>query len=512
MTAEIEDDDAPAIDLPDMELAIIGACFLDPDAASLAFEKLRPAHFRDKHVGDIFHAMQKVTPEGASADYAVVRDELAAAGTLANGYIKTFVKAIQWPTAANVPLYVERILERDLRDEEAALRKRLEAAESAAGQDHFIAELGRIRERRRSARKGAKPAPEALDFFDTVEHPEPEAPEMFIDRMIVRDSLNIVFGPPSSGKSWLMMAACYDGVTTGGTLLGSDELRLHIPQDGREERCLWIYGNEDTEGRVRRRLKKLHKGGDPNYPLKKDGFLYQTPPAGMLLNTEAGWAWVVALIERYRPTLLVMDTVASLTASTLDVNKAEEVVPFMQKLLELRQTHHLTIFLGHHTNKPSKDADRGAVSKAASMLGSQAWLSMTEGCFMVDAKDGDTSDVKIRCIKPKDVENPIPVLRACLDRDSGRFRMLDEGEEAPQRDVVTKATGRKLKFTANLVLALQPRFPNGIGWNETMIRDALTIGHATWLEHRDPVASELLARGCCFLLGSLKWPAPPAAK
>ncbi len=360
---------------------------------------------------------------------------------------------------------------------------------------------GTVRELLRLAEKPPEDVrPNEWDFAITKDLPDPPEPEMFVDRLFIRDSLNIIFGAPSSGKSWSAMSLLYDAVTTGGHFLDGDDLRIHIRSDGTPESCLWLFGSEDTADRVRRRLKKLDRTGDPNYPVTPGRFIYATLPVGVTsMHEKDGRAWAEELIQRHKPTVVVMDTLTSLCGS-LDTNKAEQVVPLMQWLLRLRTERRVTLFLIHHTNKPAKETSRSIVSKAASMLGSQAFLSLAESVLMVDTLDGKTEDITIRCVKTKDIENPIPPFRVSFDRDTGRFRMLGEEETPPERQ---KVTGRKPKFSAEAVLALREKFPNGLLWKS--VQDELKIGKSVWFEKQNDILGELL-RGNCFLVqGVLSW-------
>jgi hypothetical protein len=420
-------------------------------------------------------------------------------------------KLFNWPTGANAALYADRIRFFANRRRERDLRSALRSATNGPQQDRAKAALDGFLALVEEEKQAAKPILQsAWDVADLRREPaEPEAVQ-FVSRLFVRPSFNIVFGPAQAGKSWAIMGLCIDAVTGGGNFLGCQDLPilpLRAFRDGeRDERCLWVFGSEDTRGRVRRRAETLLEGRD----LPNGRFVIATPPGGISIHMDAGWAWLMEQVERHQPTIVVLDTIASLTGHTLDVNDGAEVIPFIGKINALRAERELVIFALHHTRKGGTDAKRSAGDKADAMLGSGAWRSLSEGVLMLDCQDGDTSDIRVRSIKAKDIANPFPPFRACLESPAGRFRVLFDEEVAPAREAVLPRNpgGRPVKFSADAVLALRKKFPDGIGWNESLVADALDFGHATWVDRRDEVANELLRRGCVFISGSLRWPSP----
>ncbi len=345
------------------------------------------------------------------------------------------------------------------------------------------------------------------DFAVMLDQPDPPPPDQFVTRLFVRPSVNIVFGPAQAGKSWATMGLCLDAVMGGGEFLGSQDLTI-LPlrelRDGRTEKCLWIFGNEDTEGRVRRRLKLLHsQGPHAGNSIPRGAFVYATPPGGVSIHSPEGWKWLLGKIDKHGPTIVVLDTLASLTANTLDVNKQEQVAPFLSKLNVLRSEKNLIVFLLHHTRKASSDSKKNATSHADSMLGSGAFRSLCEGVLMLDAPDGDTSRVTVRSIKAKDIEDHVPAFRVSMEKGTGRFRVLDE-DEVPEAPAPIRKTGRKPAVTADMIFALSVKFPDGILWNQ--IQSEFKVPDGTWRNNSSSLKDEVLKLGCVFLSGVLKWP------
>lgn len=367
----------------------------------------------------------------------------------------------------------------------------------------FIRAGGTVRELLRLAEAASTPAIRShWDLADAIAAAEEPPVDEFVARLFPRPSLNLVFGPPSSGKSWAFMALLLDAVCHGGgSFLGADELSI---QSTVNDRALWVFGAEDTDARVRRRLRCLWRGNHAEPP-PQGLFTYATPPAGVLLNTPEGWKWLENLIVTKSITLLALDTVASLTPGTLDVNKAEQVAPFMGKLLELRARHNLVLFALHHTRKASTELRKALVSHADSMLGAQTWRALADGCLMLDSQDGDTSKVTVRCVKAKDIDEPPPSFSVTLERPSARFRPLEDDETPPER-LPAHTSGRPQKLSAQSVLDLRPKFPHGIPWNQPSICSALDLSRRSWFNHRERVSNDLLALGCVVISGSLRWP------
>ena len=72
----------PVTSTPAAEIALIGACLIDPEAVGLAADVLAPAAFASARWREVFDAMLAVHERGVAVDYVTVCDELAARGTL----------------------------------------------------------------------------------------------------------------------------------------------------------------------------------------------------------------------------------------------------------------------------------------------------------------------------------------------------------------------------------------------------------------------------------------------
>lgn len=350
------------------------------------------------------------------------------------------------------------------------------------------------------AQEKATPEQTSWDLTETLSREPPDPPEELVEGLFTRPSVNVVYGPPSSGKSWAVMALCLEAILGGGSFLGCQDIPVfpRRTDDGSpDERVLWVFGSEDTPRRIERRLRILL--GTPAFSgrtIAPGTFVYATPPAGVLLGTPQGDQWLDDVRFRHNPTIMVLDTIASLSGDSVDALKAECVVPFMRRLHALRDLFNLTIFPLHHTRKESGDPKKSKGARADAMLGSQAWRSMADSCLMVDAIDGDVSDVTVRLVKSKDLDQPQKPFHAAFSRGEWSFLRWDSEEDALKPK-------RVLKGSAEHVLTLRPEHPDGI--EVTKIRAALNIGKATWNDARQNTIKNLLSMGHTVVGGILKW-------
>lgn len=502
-------EDFSAHTVPEVETAVLAACMFDRDAATYALQKLRLDHFTSGPNRQLLKAIQVVTAEGGLPDVPAVIAQMMDQGlTHAEARSRVIAVGDQFVTAANQQFHVKVLLHKYLE------RVEHEVSEAIASNGHTGAMQLTLRQRADRAREEVErllaPAPSlsAWDLTDLTEEGDDPPPDEFVSRLFVRPSFNIVFGPPQAGKSWAVMALCLDAVLGGGNFLGCEDLYikpLREIRDGKNERVLWVFGSEDTRARVKRRLKTLLKSGpQSDIAIPRGAFTIATPPGGLSISMPEGWRWLTELIEKVQPTIVVLDTIASLTASSLDVNKAEQVVPFIAQINALRAEKNLIIFALHHTRKGSSDGKKSSGVQADAMLGAGAWRALSEGVLMLDAPDGDTSKVTVLSVKAKDIDRPIPKLFVSLESPGGRFRQLDEDEQPAPREAVQKG-GRPPKFSAEAILALREKSPSGIPWTCDSICKLLDIGKSQWFERREIVFQALSDAGCAVIQGTLKW-------
>lgn len=498
------------------EIVVLGSLLLiqDPVQAKAVLDVVAPSDFyRGPHAEVLKRQMDLWEGLGA-CDVVLLRNDLQEAGLLETVGGTSFLSrlVVSVPSTANAVHYARIV--RTL-----SLERRLLAAASAHRQatiEHgnglaaaAFERLTQAREELERFQRAETAAPRATswDFADLAREGPAPPPVEFVSRLFVRPSLNMVFGPAQAGKSWAIMALLLDAVLGGGCFLGGDELQI-LPlrelRDGKDEVALWVFGNEDTKDRVRSRLQTLlasgpHAGKD----VPPGRFIIASPPPGVAMNSPSGWRWLEGKIAETKATLVAMDTVASLCGASLDVNKAEQVGPFMGRLLDLRERLNLVVFLLHHTRKGSQDQKRNVGSHADAMLGAQTWRALSEACLMFDGKDGDTAEVHVRSVKAKDVARPIPPLRATLDPQTARFRPLDEDEAPPEREK-TGHGGRPSRCSAENVFALRGDFPDGLPWSD--VARLLGVPDKTLGNNAARLKGDLIDQGCAIIDGVVRWP------
>ena len=491
-------------------MALLGELLLStPAEAADVFRVVRAADIPNEELRGFFTATQDCLERFGAIDVVLVLDELVARngrphselhsltarvleGAVRTPHLKHHAKVVSINAAKTRQRMAEAVLS-TTEDEPGreALRRDIREAEER------IAQVWKWED---AANAEARPASE-WDLAVVKSQPLPPKPDELIERLITRPSVNIAFGPPSSGKSWATMQSVLDAALGGGPFMGNPDIRC-MPRRNDvgepEERVLWVFGSEDTELRIRTRLMILLDAmSRMDVAIPEGLFVFTTPPNGVTLGSADGWEWLDEVLARRKPTILVLDTVASLTGETLDPSKAEQVVPFMRRLHGLRDSLGIVIFALHHTRKESQDNKRGHVAKADSMLGSQAWRSMADAVLMLDAKDGDTSDVSVRLVKSKDIDEPAPAFHAGLQ--NGLFRFLHwADEEAPPKPAI--AQGKRSKVQAGDILYLLSGHPEGLPWNEMHSVRGASFSRAAWYAHRGRVLEEVA--GKAFLDGA----------
>jgi hypothetical protein len=136
-------------------------------------------------------------------------------------------------------------------------------------------------------------------------------------------------------------------------------------------------------------------------------------------------------------------------------------------------------------------------------MGSQAWRALSECCLQFDCIDGKTTEVKVRSIKSKDIENPIPPIRVTLERETARFRMMLEDEEAPIPPPLRATTPSEVRV--DRILGLRASHPGGVAWLE--VPSLLEIPPLLWKDYRTRLQDELLRLEHVVIGGVLKWAA-----
>lgn len=448
------------------EIAVLGSMILDAEAGAACADLLEPRDFYHGGHGQTFQAILACWDASTACDVVLLREELEIRGTLQSAGGTAFLSRLMQsvPSAANAAHYA-RIVKR------CALRRRmLEVGAALARAAHEPSEaLGALTAQRAEHElSGARlqllqtyPAyrrgstiedGHSWDLADFLDE-EIAAADELVEGLFTRPSVNMVFGPSGSGKSWWLLALVLDIATGPAWRPHCLDRPVHARA---QDAVLWVFGSEDTEARVKYRAQKVHRSGPAGDAEHAPGtFRAQAlPPEVGNLDSDAGCAWLRTRIEQTGATVVVVDTVGSTTS--LDATKGPEVKPWLRRLHALRDELGVTVFLVHHTRKKPPDARSRSMlgGLADSMLGAQEWRSMTDGCVLVDCDDGQptldpvrgTGGVTFRVVKGKDVPFPMPDTRASLDRDRGRFTTLGS-ESAVQWEEPGATNSRSQKAT-----------------------------------------------------------------
>lgn len=204
-----------------------------------------------------------------------------------------------------------------------------------------------------------------------------------IENYVERDSLTLIYGPPSSGKSLLSIAwACC--IATGTPWLGQ-----HKTHRG----SVFYVAAEGLNGLARR----FKAWSIQNKISLKGAPLYQSKRGIQVLDRQSVEELVAEIEEIERktgevPELVAIDTVARSFGSG-DENSTEDMSNFIQNIDELiRKRWGLTVLLVHHSGHTEGRA-----------RGSSALNAAMDSVFGMFAED---KDVTLVCTKMKEAEYP----------------------------------------------------------------------------------------------------------
>lgn len=220
----------------------------------------------------------------------------------------------------------------------------------------------------------------ALITFDEMEHRPP--PEYLVDKMLVRNSLAALFGPPAAGKSFVAM-----------------DIGAHVALGA------WWQGRSARRGDVLA-VAAEGVGGLPQRVAawKKHNRIYEVPghvtyPGAVNLLDPAQVDVLVDVCRRRRFALVTIDTVAR-SMPGADENSAKDMGLVILAADRIRMASGGCVLLVHHTGK---DASAG-------MRGSSALEGAADTVMEVRGGEGN---VEVLCRKQKDA-GPFQPLRLSL--------------------------------------------------------------------------------------------------
>jgi hypothetical protein len=168
-----------------------------------------------------------------------------------------------------------------------------EAARAAWVESEVVAEMERLRIREQARQRLDAENREPLRVLSADEFLDAPTPDYLVPKMLYRDGLAVVFGPPGAAKSFLVLdiALCLaTGRPWRGRLLGRGRVH-YVMAEGQATNTLraraWLHYHEADRSELR-------------------SWWSVVPTAVML--TEAGSLDYLALVERDKPDLIVLDT------------------------------------------------------------------------------------------------------------------------------------------------------------------------------------------------------------
>jgi hypothetical protein len=525
MTAEPETPFTTAVLTERQLLAKLFEGVATPAEMTQAIETLRDADFSDSVLRRLWQAARDSWESIGAVDlpYAAkeLRSELKTAAPPAIWYADLLAEAVVGRPVLDLVTDIARAGAAAALDVARAQAVTAFADTAPPGaMDRALAVIAAAQERRSALVSGLITRPAvAKDLVDLLETGDDQPPEELVERLITRPGVVIAYGASGSGKSYALMAACLDIVGGGGCFCGAEglQLRPRTTRFGDEpDRVLWVYGSEDPERRIRSRARELWANGPHHDQVMPRGQFLVASPGSHCLGTPEGLRWLRREIEASRATIVILDTVQSLTSASLDTSDGGQVARWMVTLHSIRDSFGVVIIPVCHTSKTPSDA-KSARGKADSLLGSQAWRALADGMVMIDAPDGDASAGTLRLIKGKDVDSPIPPLRIGMDGDSKRFRPLEdeegEGQQGAQAGRVDARIGRPKVFNLDAAVALRRGHPDGLPWSDNAAMMALFGGGRTqWFSQRADLQRALLALGHVVVDGRLRWDRPDTRK
>lgn len=492
------------------EIGVLGSMILAPEVVSSVLEITCAGDFYRTPHATLFRVIDKMVQDEQAIDPVLVQKRLTDENLIdvvgGTSFISRVMQSV--PTSANAVHYATIVRElARIRDVVHAADRYVEEARNGTEEEAYKA-LADARTRLVLARGGdpAGAAPLRWDLATQLGLEEPQPPVQLVERVFTRPTVNMVFGPPGSGKSFALLQTMLDLVYGGGAFLGFEEFQVRPDTTDRfsatatPEKCLWIFGSEDSKDRMDIRSRKVFKSGPHRDKQPEAGrFVYVTPPDDVFLGDARGWRWLDETVATEKPSVLVCDTVSSLISSSLDLTKHDHVATYLRHFHRYRDNQRITSFHVAHTRKASGDPKAMKEAKADTMLGSQAWRGLSDGLLLVHATDGDTDRVDIRILKSKDLEHPIPHLAARLDRTIGRFVPRDDDEEETPRST----GGRPASCTPAAVLRLRATHPDHVF--VAQIPDAIGVSKSTWSHNSKVVLEELTRQGHSVENGVITW-------
>jgi RecA-family ATPase len=174
-----------------------------------------------------------------------------------------------------------------------------------------------------------------MDLHDVnvLIHQNLPRPEFYIEDILPKQGVMLVYGNPKVKKSWLVSHMGY-AIATGDNWLG-----LHTTQGrvfmGQFEISPYSYAN---------RMQSMGR----HFQLQ-DNMYFETSPGLCYLEEPENYNRLKEVINRVEPAVIFLDCMAACFGG--DENDSREMAHFIEIATDLRALHNSSLVIVHHTNK-----------------------------------------------------------------------------------------------------------------------------------------------------------------
>ncbi len=188
---------------------------------------------------------------------------------------------------------------------------------------------------------------------------QPEAVNWLWPPYIPRGKVTIAQGDGGLGKSWLSLALAAE-ISRGTTHL----LPGHPDARKPAESVVILSAEDDPADTIRPRLDGLQAASEHIYALRSKSTTSDDGERVEASITLADIAVLCEVVEKVRPSLVVIDPLAAYLGAKTDMHRSNEVRPLLAALADLAATYDLAVLIIHHHNKNTgaRAMQRGAGS------------------------------------------------------------------------------------------------------------------------------------------------------
>jgi hypothetical protein len=245
--------------------------------------------------------------------------------------------------------------------------------------------------------------------------------EWCVDRLIPKEGVAIIGGPPGKGKSWALLDLALACISGG---LWMNRFRT---QRGR---VLYV-DEENPPALVRHRLCRLLKGWNREFP---DTDLCFALGQGLCLARSGSLASLHNTIEALKPSIVIVDSLIRVHGT--EENSASEMARVFAGVKDFVRRFHCTAVFADHQKKPGM----GATSQDLLLRGTTEKVAFVDTLLSLYEKDGAliVEHSKSRFAQPVPkfviaIEDPEP--------DATTIRVIGDAEEIRRQARLEHATG-----------------------------------------------------------------------